>query len=320
MIHEKDGIHIQSSQKVVADSSKSIGDINLISHAHSDHALKKGAEKIICSKLTAEISEVRFGNQIRFSETHDKVELMPSGHILGSRAALINDEVLYTGDVSLQDRAYLDGFNPVKANKLVVESTYGTPAYRLPEQKKVVEEITDWIKDNQQNLFLFGYSLGRAQKIQYIVQEATDRQIIAHGAIIKMNKIIEKHTDLEFRAKPYKENKELLEEDCIMIAPSRSSKADYINNLVKKHDGVKAGFSGWAAHDSFKYRGGYDETFPLSDHCGFEDLVKLVKQVDPEKVYTHHGFDEEFASYLKKELGIDARALKNNQSSLTDFS
>jgi len=40
----------------------------------------------------------------------------------------------------------------------------------------------------------------------------------------------------------------------------------------------------------------------LSDHCGFDDLVKLVKQVDPEKVYTTHGFDEEFASYLKESL------------------
>jgi len=319
VIHEKDGIHIQASQKVVADSSSSIGDINLISHAHSDHALKKEAEKIICSKLTAKMSEKRFGNKINFTESHDKIELMPSGHILGSRAALIDDDVLYTGDVSIQDRTYLDGFKPVKADKLVIESTYGIPAYTLPEQKKVVKQITDWIKDNQSNLFLFGYSLGRAQKIQYIVQEATDRPIIAHGAIIKMNKIIEKHTDLEFRAKPYKENKDLLEEGAIMIAPSRSSKADYINKLVHNHEGVKAGFSGWAAHDAFTHRGGYDETFPLSDHCGFEDLVKLVKQVDPEKVYTHHGFDEEFASYLKKELGIDARALKNNQSSLTEF-
>lgn len=319
MIHEKDGIHIQGSQKVVADSSNSIGDINLISHAHSDHALKKEAENIICSELTAKMSEERFGNKITFSESHEQVKLMPSGHILGSRAALIDDEVLYTGDVSLQDRAYMDGFKPVKADKLIVESTYGIPAYALPEQKQVVKQVRDWVKDNRQSLFLFGYSLGRAQKIQHIIQQATDRPIIAHGAVMKMNKIIEKHTDLEFRAKPYKENKDLLEEDGIMIAPSRSSKADYINKLVEKHDGVKAGFSGWAAHDAFKYRGGYDETFALSDHCGFEDLVQLVKQVDPEKVYTHHGFDEEFASYLKKELGYDARALKNNQSSLTDF-
>lgn len=318
MIKEKDGIHIEIGQKVVADSRSSIGEINLISHAHSDHALKKEAKNIICSELTGKIAGERFDNQISFAETHDRVELMPSGHIIGSRAALIDDRVLYTGDVSLQSRTYLDGFRPVEAEKLVVESTYGIPAYTLPEQKQIVKQIRDWVKDNQ-NLFLFGYSLGKAQKIQHIVQQATERPIIAHGAVIKMNKVIEKHTDLEFRAKPYKENKDLLEDDAILIAPSRSSKADYINKLVDKHNGVKAGFSGWAVQESFKYRGGYDETFALSDHCGFEDLVELVKQVDPEEVYTHHGFDEEFASYLKRELGFNARALKNNQSSLNDF-
>ena len=319
LIHEKDGIHIQGNQKVVADSSKSTGDVNLVTHAHSDHALKKKVEQVICSELTAKISEKRFGTQINFTESHENLNLLPSGHILGSRAALIDEEILYTGDVSIQDRAYMKGFQPVEADKLVIETTYGVPAYTLPKQREVIKQITEWIKDCDKTLFLFGYSLGRAQKIQHIVQQATDRPIIAHGAITKMNKIIEKHTDLEFHAKPYKENKELLEKGGIMIAPSRSSKADYIEKLVEKHDGLKVGFSGWAVQDSFKYRGGYDKTFPLSDHCGFEDLVDLVKQVDPEKVYTHHGFDEQFASHLKKELGIDARALKNNQSSLTDF-
>lgn len=319
MIHEKDGIHFDVGQKVVADSNSSTGDINLITHAHSDHALKKEAENIICSKLTAEMAGERFGNQVSFSESHEKIKLMPSGHILGSRAALINESILYTGDVSIQDRLYLDGFKPVEADKLVVESTYGIPAYRLPDQRQVVKQVTDWLKDSSQALFLFGYSLGRAQKIQYIVQEATERPIIAHGAIIKMNKVIEEHTDLEFRAKPYKENKDLLEENAVMIAPSRSSQSDYIETLVEKHNGVKAGFSGWSVQESFKHRGGYDKTFPLSDHCGFEDLVELVEEVDPEKVYTHHGFDDEFASYLKRELGFNARALKNNQSSLKRF-
>jgi len=50
---------------------------------------------------------------------------------------------------------------------------------------------------------MFGYSLGRAQKIQH--NTASHRpSIIAHGAVMKMNKVLE-NTDLSFRAKPYKE-------------------------------------------------------------------------------------------------------------------
>lgn len=318
MIKYRNGIQIEEDRKYSADSVSDNTDYSIVTHAHADHAVKKDVENVICSDLTQKITEERYDSQVDRSEP-GSVKLIPSGHILGSSAALINDRALYTGDVAMRDRAYLDGFEPVEAERLVIESTYGIPAYRFPDQREIENEIRDWVQDTQKPLFLFAYSLGKAQKIQHLVQQATDRPIIAHGAVRKMNDVVEKNTDLEFRAKDYKENKEILEENGIMIAPSSSSKADYIEELVDKYNGVKAGFSGWAAQESYRYRGGYDRTFPFSDHCDFDELVELVEKVDPEKVYTHHGFDEEFASYLSREKGFNARALKNNQSSLTDF-
>jgi putative mRNA 3-end processing factor len=317
-VKHRNGIKVEGTSQYSLDSSSESADYSLISHAHADHALKKDSDRIICSELTRKITETRFDISID-SVSHDNVELIPSGHILGSSSALIDGKVLYTGDVAVRDRAYINGFEPVEAEELIIESTYGIPNYRFPDQKEIEKEIKDWIKDTQRPLFLFAYSLGKAQKIQYLVQEATDRPIIAHGAVKKMNDVIEENTGQGFRAKNYKENRDLLEENGIMIAPSRSSQAHYIEKLVEKHSGVKAGFSGWAVDNSFKYRGGYDRTFPFSDHCDFDELVEVVEQVDPEKVYTHHGFDEAFASYLSREKGFNARALKNNQSSLTDF-
>lgn len=318
MIKYRNGIQIEEEEKFAADSVSDSADYSIMTHAHADHAVKRDVEKVICSDLTQEITEARYDTEVDRSQP-GSVELMPSGHIIGSSAALINDRTLYTGDVSLRDRAYLDGFEPVEAERLVIESTYGIPAYRFPDQREIESEIRDWVQGSQKPLFLFAYSLGKAQKIQHLVQQATDRPIIAHGAVTEMNDVIESNTELEFRAKEYKENKEVLEENGIMIAPSRSSRADYIQDLVEKHGGVKAGFSGWAAQDSYRHRGGYDKTFPFSDHCDFDELVDLVEKVDPEKVYTHHGFDEQFASYLSREKGFNARALKNNQSSLADF-
>lgn len=319
MIKYRNGIQIEEESKYSADSVSDSSDYSIVSHAHADHAVKKDVGNVICSELTQKITEERYDSEVERSEPGN-VKLVPSGHILGSSAALINDRTLYTGDVAMRDRAYIKGFEPVEAKRLVIESTYGIPAYRFPDQREIENSIRDWVQDTQKPLFLFAYSLGKAQKIQQLVQQATDREIIAHGAVRKMNDVIESNTNLEFRAKDYKDNKELLGENCIMIAPSRSSKADYIQKLVEKHGGVKAGFSGWAAQESFRYRGGYDKTFPFSDHCDFDELVELVEKVDPDKVYTHHGFDEEFASYLSREKGFNARALKNNQSSLADFS
>lgn len=319
MISLKDGIHVEGEVKSVLDARSSNAEINFVSHAHSDHSPRKDS-KVICSKLTSKLCQERTGKKFTI-DSHSSIEMYNSGHIIGSRAGLIKGEkdVLYTGDVSIQDRLYLDGFKPVKSDILIVESTYGIPAYTLPKQKKVVKNIRNWLETAEGPLFLFGYSLGRAQKINYTVQEFEDKEILVHEAVANMNRVIEEETNLDFRYKSYTDNKDNIDNDTVIILPSRCSRADWVEKLVKKKDGVKAGFSGWATHESFKHRGNYDETFSLSDHCGFEDLVELVKQVDPEKVYTHHGFDEEFASFLKKEHGFNARSLKKNQSSLDEF-
>lgn len=319
MIREKDGIHIENGE-FVADSRKASGGVNIASHAHMDHAFQ-GEGDVVCSKLTQKLLESRLDTKIG-RITHEDIELINSGHILGSSSALINagdKKILYTGDVSTRDRAYIDGFEPVEADILITESTYGIPAYSLPPQSHIENNIKNFVKETS-SPFLFGYSLGKAQKIQYLVKQVTDRPIIAHGSVLKMNKVVEKHTDLNFDAKPYGENKDMLKNgEGVFIGPTRFAKTDALNDLVEASNGVKAGFSGWGMTDSYKYRGGYDKVFPFSDHCGFDDLVKMVRKVDPEKVYTHHGFDSEFASYLKREEGVNARALKQNQSSLTDF-
>ena len=79
---------------------------------------------------------------------------------------------------------------------------------------------------------------------------------------------------------------------------------------------MTAGFSGWAIEESFKYRGDYDETFVLSDYSDFSELTVTVETLDPEVVYTEHGFSDEFATYLDAELDVDAQSLKENQTSL----
>ena len=65
--------------------------------------------------------------------------------------------------------------------------------------------------------------------------------------------------------------------------------------------------SGWGADPKAKYRYGADEVIPFSDHADFNELIDFTKKVNPEKVYTTHGFSE-FPNYLKAE-GFDAEEL-----------
>ena len=51
-----------------------------------------------------------------------------------------------------------------------------------------------------------------------------------------------------------------------------------------------------------------DYVIPFSDHCDHSELLEVVKQCNPRKIYTFHGFQEEFANYLVN-LGYDAESI-----------
>ena len=81
-----------------------------------------------------------------------------------------------------------------------------------------------------------------------------------------------------------------------------------------------ASFSGWSV-DRFgrsKTRAN-TEMFPLSDHCGYNELMEFVRLCGPSKVLTMHGFAEEFARSVRCELSIDAEPLTRHQETLERF-
>ena len=92
-----------------------------------------------------------------------------------------------------------------------------------------------------------------------------------------------------------------------------------MSRLKRDHGAVLVAFSGWALGGGYRYALGFDYAFPLSDHCDYPELMRLVQEVSPEVVYTTHGFAAEFASDLRR-VGFAARPLAPYQSSLTEFS
>ncbi|SEV81537.1 MBL fold metallo-hydrolase [Natrinema salifodinae] len=343
-VRHRDGIHFEREDgqaHVVADARSAVGAVNVVSHAHADHTFRSTPETVVCSAETAAIAEARTGTGFEFVERAPGIELVPAGHVVGSRAAIIDVEeatadgdgrsgrYCYTGDFSTRDRCYLDGFDPsaIDADALVMETTYGRPEYRFPPQDELEAAIADWLRDNDDRpLFLFGYSLGRAQKLQWLARQATadaDREILVSESIHDVNQAIERATGsddedgLSFPGRPYDSLRGLTDE--LVILPSNQARADWVETAVDREDGLKAGFSGWAVDDSFRYRGNYDVTFPLTDHCDFDELVAAVRAIDPEVVYTHHGADEAFADVLATEYGYRAQPLKRAQTTLDEF-
>jgi hypothetical protein len=65
--------------------------------------------------------------------------------------------------------------------------------------------------------------------------------------------------------------------------------------------------SGWAAAPHTRRWLKAEHAVPLSDHADYDDLLELVRRVDPQVVYCTHG-PETFVDRVR-ELGYDARVL-----------
>lgn len=320
-----DGIQfdLTTGETVVCDGERSTDGIHVLSHAHGDHLYREAPGAVICSDVTASLARVRREDVPLERTTHPAVDLFNAGHVPGSTAARITDpdgtRYLYTGDLSTRDRFHLEGFDPVDADVLVIEATYGEPEYALPPQEAVEAEIVDWLDGTDDRpALLFGYVLGRAQELQLLANRSSRDRLFVTQATATINAVVEEHYDVEFGARRYGETTELGAGD-VLVLPTQTSRLSFVDALVRDRDAIKAGFSGWAINDRFKYRGDYHVTFPLSDHCDFSELVDVVRAVDPEVVYTQHGFAEELATSLTREDGYEAYPLIRNQRSLSDF-
>jgi putative mRNA 3-end processing factor len=132
-----------------------------------------------------------------------------------------------------------------------------------------------------------------------------------------VNEVVESHLEVEFAVDPYTSDVDLGPEDALVL-PMTTARINWVDQLASETGAVKAGFSGLAVDDAFRFRGDYDVTFPLSDHCDFTELRELVGAVDPDRVYTQHGSAAVFARTLTRK-GYEATALRENQTSLGDF-
>jgi putative mRNA 3-end processing factor len=314
IVCQKNTIHVHLDPKnVVSDG------INFISHAHSDHLPSKNGGHILSSMETNEIANIRGFKMENFVYEMDNFSLIDSGHILGAKGLLF-DDIFYTGDICTRDRAFLKASIIPKCKTLITESTFGLPEFVFPkidEIKSQVNEIISELYSKGKPVILLGYQLGKAQTISSLFGHW--KPLYYHDSVKKMNDLHKKlgvnledgigHTEAEA-------NGMLDKKPWIMVAPMMSQKNQFIKYMKEKYGAITIGFSGWAKSTRFAFGRRSDYSIPLSDHCDFNELVELVRKTGAEKVYTIHGFVDEFASHLNK-LGIDAQPLR--ETSLDDY-
>lgn len=293
-----------------------------VSHAHSDHI--DVHREVILSAPTAKLMQARIGGtriehvlpwreRRELMGEHERcaITLLPAGHIFGSAMSLIEAEgasLLYTGDFKLRKGLSAEACEPHHADILIMETTYGRPEYRFPPTEAVMQGVIRFCRealDNDEVPVLLGYSLGKSQELLCGLGDA-GLPIMLHGTVFKMTQVYEQFGQCFPKYEPYEAGKAAGK---VLLCPPSVVNSAMLRNLGKARTAV---LTGWAVDPGCRYQYRADAAFPISDHADFPDLIDFVKQVQPKKVLTLHGFAADFAQSLRA-LGYDAQALSRNE-------
>jgi Cft2 family RNA processing exonuclease len=286
---------------------------SVISHAHADHI--QSHAQIVATPATARIFEHRVKPTdsilLDFYETLDlgsyRLTFYPAGHCLGSAQTLIEYEgerVVYTGDFKLRAGLSCEPPEIVPCDTLITECTFGRPEFIFPNDEEVhralCEELDRAFISGMQPV-VFGYSLGKSQEALQVLLRRGYSVAVHHSimAIVEIYRDMGISFDGDYRLLDFEDTDGLV----VLMPPGarRGKLAATIRNPYTIY------LSGWGMDARARYRYGTDLVLPLSDHAGFDDLERYVKESGAKKVYTLYG-DHYFASHLRQ-IGIDAEHL-----------
>lgn len=283
--------------------------LGFISHAHNDHMARH--ELALCTPETAALYQLRLGKRpVRELPYRQPLEWLglrlttyPAGHVFGSAMLLVEDDgpsLLYTGDFKLGESLTAQRAELPHAEHLVLESTYGTPKYRLPPRGEVIEQLLRVVREAiaaKAVPVIEAYVLGKAQEVTKILT-SHGISVMQHRKIFDVSQVYERFGMHLGYVLPFAGR---VLPGFALVVPPHSPQADKLGRTVR------IAVSGWAVDEGAKYRLGVDHALPLSDHADFDELFEAIARVAPRKVYCTHG-PAEFVDHLR-DAGFDAHRL-----------
>ena len=286
-------------------------DATWISHGHSDHA--RGCHgRVIGTPATLRFYRMRlwlgedqteperlslgFGESMEWNGA--KLTAYPASHILGAAQLLVEfggERLVYTGDIKLRAPLCGETTEAVRCDRLIVESTFGLPIYRLLGREQAIERITRFarrcLEEGATPAFI-GYPLGRGQEIVHVLCQAGIKTAV-HGAIAKFIPVYEEAGYGFPGWEPYEAS--ATAGKALVVVPTHGSALEASGKNVRL-----AYVSGWAAIDNARARSGAEELIPYSDHADFYELLELVERTGAKQVDVVHGYTAPFAHVLRQ--------------------
>ena len=289
-------------------------ELAFVSHAHSDHTARH--REVILTGATSQLMGARQGTArgvehvMAFGERREfrgfQIELRPAGHVLGSAQCFVTSDagtLLYTGDFKLRAGLSCELAETMRAETLVMETTFGRPQYVFPPAEAVLREIGEFClaaHEDGATPVLLVYSLGKAQEV--LASLATvGLPIRLHRAVWEMT-LVYQALGISFPPFEKCEDGRDISGGILICPPGSRSLLAWVSRPRT------AAITGWALDPRTKFRMKVDAAFPFSDHAGYDDLLRCVELVSPKRVFTTHGFAREFARDLRAR-GVEAWTL-----------
>jgi Cft2 family RNA processing exonuclease len=291
----------------------------IVSHGHSDHIAAHG--HLIATPETARIMRHRIQTTegevtlLPYGEPFDlsgdppaRLTFYPAGHCLGSAQALIeigDIRICYTGDMKLRPNVAAETGVIVPCDILIIECTFGEPRYVFPPDEVIHRRLQAQIEEayaEGEVPVVLGYALGKAQEALHLLT-GWGYPVMCHGAVDALAHVYEE-CGVRFPG-PYTRYARGQVADNVLLCPPSVRKHAMLRALAPYRTIY---LTGWALHPGAHniYRDVHC-VLPLSDHAGFDDLLRYVEESGARRVYTVHG-GPKFATTLR-ERGIDAHFL-----------
>ena len=309
--------------KIALDSRGSGCDCCFVSHAHSDHtsALRGKNKKILASDATLSLTgfDKQTLEEARLAGV--KIELLPSGHMLGSRQIRVEHDseiFTYTGDFKLSESLTAEPARVEQTDILMIEGTFGEPSTKFPERHEVYEQIAKFTKENYEKgniVLLGGYTLGKAEELVSIVNKYCGLTPVVSEKIGAACDVYSSFgVRLDAAGIGSEKAEEIMKGNFVAVMPMHQVNFDLAVKLSRAHKRsvYSAVATGWAGSTRFQV----DAAFPLSDHADFAEIMEYVERASPKKIYCCHGNEDILSRELRKR-GFNASAVGETEVQLS---
>lgn len=265
-------MQLQIDGKIISIDDRRVGDINLVSHAHMDHAYAfySNAQQTFASKETAQIAKSykKFEKQV----CEPKIQSFSSGHMLGSKQFLIEngERILYAGEILMEENIASQKIEiPKDVDVVYVDSIYYKYKISFPKREEIYSTLETFLANSlqQKQIVFMVYEIGKAQEIIKFLNELGIIPQVSQKIASVSEAYVKFGVNLKFT----------LEEAEVKVFGRKE--AFYEKSKDPKNKFLVA-LSGWASMFNLNC----DFQFPLSDHADFAQINEFLQILQPKKV------------------------------------